>query len=72
MKQLACHTITVIAAIAAIAWMQHEALARGVDGTVLMTAIAAIAGLAGYQVRAATSKTQPPVPVEPPPGSPQA
>lgn len=42
---------TNVAAIVMIAVMQCFALARGMDGPLLMSSVIAIAGLAGYQAQ---------------------
>ncbi len=43
-------TVVFTAAIAAITYLESLALGRGIDGVAFATAIAAIAGIAGYHV----------------------
>lgn len=48
-------TILVIIAMILVAVMQMWALIMGHDGTILMSALAIIGGLAGYQIKAVKS-----------------
>ena len=49
-------TLVVVAAILCITGLATIAMANGIDGAFLMSAVAIIGGLAGYEVKALSDK----------------